>query len=203
MKKNRTLCWHFPAVFESAFYISRKILSGRTVFWKQLELPDKNRISSRKKSRPVETAFFVCNRIFGGSLCFPKLFFTKNFGPIAELFHHGCQNCLQYLAKNFELDNISEKFLIVFECSVLSEKWKSFSKRKFCGVDETAFYLFHGPIWKVSQKNRCFWKEFRKSSAKKNGEVLQKYFSHLLKMHLSCLEEIWEGNFIFWNIRCF
>ena len=185
MKKNRTLCWHFPAVFESAFYISRKILSGRTVFWRQLEFSDKNRISSRKKSRLVETAFFVCRRIFRGNLCFAKQFFRKKFGPIAKLFHHGCQNWLQYLAKNFELDNISENFLIVFKCSVLSEKWKSFSNRKICGVDETDFYLFHGPIWKVSQKSRCFWKEFRTSSAKKWGsfaKILQAFVENAFIM---------------------
>ena len=53
--------------------------------------------------------------------------------------------------KNFE-QKFSEKFLIVYKCSVLSEKWKSFRQRKFCRVDETAFYLSRGPFWKVSQK---------------------------------------------------
>ena len=72
MKKTRKLCKILPGVVESAFYISRNFLSGRTFFWKQLELSDRNRILSRKKSSLIETAFFVCKRLIWGNLSFAK-----------------------------------------------------------------------------------------------------------------------------------
>ena len=138
----------------------------------------------------------MCKRKFGGNLCFAKQFFRNIFGPIAKFFHHGCQNCLQYVPKNIERYNISGSFLIVYKYSVLSEKRKSFRQRKFCRLTKPPFTCsvdqFENFLRKITVSGKS-----SERRVQKNWDALQKFFRHMLKMQLACPEEIWEENFFF------